>query len=136
MRTKREQFEAALCGRLTIHQRFMIAQHLIAIDTVDAQLETVQTEIDRRMVPVARDQAALDQISGIGPRTAPVIIAEIGTVRSRLPSAAHLSSWAAMCPGQHASAGKHRSRRTPHGQPVGAHGADRGGPGGGSQPAF
>ena len=112
MRTKLAELEAALCGRLTDHQRFMIAQHLIAIDTIDAQLETVQTEIDRRMVPVARELAALDQIPGIGPRTAVVIIAEVGTDMSRFPSAAHLSSWAAMCPGQHASAGKQRSGRT------------------------
>jgi transposase len=112
LRNKLEQVEAALCGRLTDHQRFMIAQHLIAIDTIDAQLAAVQTEIDRRMAPFTRELAALDQIPGIGPRIAPVIIAEVGTDMSRFPSAAHLSSWAAMCPGQHARAGKQRSGRT------------------------
>jgi transposase len=112
MRTKLAELEAALYGRLSEHQRFMIAQHLIASDTIDAQLETVQTEIDRRMAPVARELAALDQIPGIGLRTATVIIAEIGPDMTRFPSAAHLSSWAAMCPGQHASAGKQRSGRT------------------------
>ena len=31
---------------------------------------------------------------------------------TRFPSAAHLVSWAALCPGSDESAGKHRSRRT------------------------
>ena len=33
----------------------------------------------------------------------------------RFPSARHLGSWAAICPGQHESAGKQRSGRTRHG---------------------
>ncbi len=36
---------------------------------------------------------------------------------SRFPSAAHLCSWAALCPGQHESAGKRESGRTRHGNP-------------------
>ena len=134
MRTKLAELEAALCGRLTDHQRFMIAQHLIAIDTIDAQLETVQTEIDRRMVPVARELAALDQIPGIGPRTAVVIIAEVGTDMSRFPSAAHLSSWAGDVPRPACECRQAAFGTDAHGQSVAAHGVDRGGAGGGAQP--
>jgi transposase len=35
----------------------------------------------------------------------------------RFPSAAHLASWAGLCPGNHESAGKRRSGKTRHGSP-------------------
>jgi transposase len=46
-----------------------------------------------------------------------VLIAETGADMSRFPTAAHLSSWAGMCPGNDESAGKRRSGKTRHGNP-------------------
>ena len=40
----------------------------------------------------------LDEIPGIGPNVAQVILAEIGLDMSRFPTAAHLVSWAKLCP--------------------------------------
>ena len=40
----------------------------------------------------------LDEIAGIGPLAAQVIIAEIGLDMSRFPTAGHLVSWAKLCP--------------------------------------
>jgi transposase len=51
-------------------------------------------------------------IPGVSRRTAEVIVAEIGPDMSRFPTAAHLASWAGVCPGNHESAGKHGSGRT------------------------
>ena len=46
---------------------------------------------------------------------AQVVVAEIGVDMRRFPTAGHLSSWAGVCPGNHASAGKVTSGRTRHG---------------------
>ena len=50
-------------------------------------------------------------IPSIKDLSAPVIVSEIGTDMSRFPSAAHLISWACVCPRSDESAGKRRSNR-------------------------
>ncbi len=54
----------------------------------------------------------LTTIPGVQRRTAEVIVAEIGLAPRRFPTAAHLASWAGMCPGNHESAGKRYSGKT------------------------
>jgi transposase len=54
----------------------------------------------------------LDTIPGVNKRTAEVLIAEIGVEMSVFPTAAHLASWAGLCPGNNESAGKHKSGKT------------------------
>jgi transposase len=54
----------------------------------------------------------LRSIPGVERRAAEVMIAEIGADMSVFPSAAHLASWAGLCPGQNESAGKRKSAKT------------------------
>ena len=60
--------------------------------------------------------ALLDPLPGGGQRAAEILMAEIGTEMSRLPSATHRASWAGMCPGQHARGGKRLSGQTRKGR--------------------
>ena len=117
LRKKQDLLQQALTGSLRPHQRFMIAQHLTLIDTLDAQIDLLSEEIDTRLLPFQSKLEALDSVPGVGIWKAQVIIAEIGTDMSRFPTAGHLSSWGAMAPGQHESAGKHFSGRTRKGNP-------------------
>jgi transposase len=117
LRRKRAELAKALAGELTAHQRFLIAQHLALVDFLDEQVAAVSAEVAERLRPFEAQLAVLDSIPGVGPWTAEVIVAEIGTDMSRFPSPGHLASWAGMCPGNRQSAGKRGSGRTRKGSP-------------------
>lgn len=117
LRAKVPQLVRALTGRVGTHQRFLLAQHLAHLDFLDEQIAAVSAEIAERLSPFAAVQANLETIPGVGPRTAETLLAEIGSVVERFPSAGHLASWAGMCPGHDESAGKRRSGKTRKGRP-------------------
>jgi transposase len=56
-------------------------------------------------------------IPGVGEHVAAVIITELGVDMSRFPSAAHVASWAGLCPGLNESAGRQKSTATRKGSP-------------------
>jgi transposase len=112
LRAKRAALEEALVGGLTDHHRLLLGQHLAHIDFLDAQIAQVEAALADHLAPDADLVARLDAIPGVGPRTAEVLLAEVGTAVDRFPSADHLTSWAGVCPGQDESAGKRRSGKT------------------------
>jgi transposase len=112
MRAKREQLEQALAGRMQPHHGFLIAEHLSHIDYLDEAIERLSEQIAVRLTECEEEVALLDTVPGLSRRSAEVLVAEIGTDLSRFPSAAHLASWAGMCPGNHQSGGKRLSGKT------------------------
>jgi transposase len=65
----------------------------------------------------ARRVERLDEIPGIGPLGAQVVLAEIGLDMTRFPTPGHLVSWAKLCPRTIQSGEKHRAGKTGKGNP-------------------
>jgi transposase len=112
LREKREQLVKALEGRVKPHHRFVLAELLCQIDSLDETIARFDEQIQQVGVPFEEAVLLLDTIPGVARRTAEVIVAEIGTDMSRFPSADDLSAWAGVAPGNHESAGKRYSGKT------------------------
>jgi transposase len=75
--------------------------------------ERVCTEATPATVPPLQNAVELwDTIPGIDELAASTLVAEIGADMDQFPTAAHLASWAGLCPGNDVSAGKRRSGKT------------------------
>jgi transposase len=112
LRKKRAELEKALEGVVKPHHRLLIAMYLEQIDLFDEQIADLSQEVALRLRPFEQELARLDGIPGVGRQTAEVLAAEVGFDLSPFPSAAHLASWAGMCPGNNESAGKRKGGRT------------------------
>ena len=101
-----EAFAGLPLGTFDDHHRFLLSRMLARIDAVSADIAAVEAEIGDHLAPFADAVARLDEIPGVGPDVAAVIIAEIGLDMSRFPTPGHLASWAKFAPGINSSAGK------------------------------
>ena len=80
-------------------------------------MATVDAQVEANIAPFRTAVDLITSIPGIKNLGAHVIVSEIGIDMSRFPSAAHLISWACICPGNDESAGKRRSNRMRKGAP-------------------
>ena len=111
LREKLDALEEALEGVVGPHQRFMLATQLRRLSTLDADVETLDAEVARRVGPHRDVLEMVDTIPGVGRRTAETIVAEMETDMDRCATPGHLASWAGVSPGNNRSAGK--SKRSP-----------------------
>src|SRR5437867_1532093 len=126
LRNKIPELRRALEGRVTGHHRFLIQQHWQEMEFLEGQICQFEAEIAGRMKPtaeeVAQAQASLPagapipptpreeaislwmELPGVGRIAASSMVAELGVNMNQFPTAAHLASWAALCPGNNESA--------------------------------
>jgi transposase len=117
IKARPEVLREALRGRVTRHHRFLLRLHLQQVDAINAAIQQIDQEVDQHVEPFRTTVLLLSTIPGIDELSACVILAEIGRDMSRFPTAAHLISWAGLCPRNDESAGKRRSTRMRKGAP-------------------
>jgi transposase len=138
MKTKRPALIKALDGRFDDHHAELARMLLDQIDTLTAQIDKLTTRIDGLLAaaePGAGDDGGnptggakptrselsaverLEEIPGLGSTGAQIILAEIGLDMTRFPTAAHLVSWAKLCPRTIQSGPVTRGGKTGKGNP-------------------
>ncbi|HEX5405359.1 MAG TPA: IS110 family transposase [Pseudonocardiaceae bacterium] len=116
MRKKIPVLQEALTGRFTEHHAFLLSTMLRRIDSVNADIAEVESQIEAVIAPFAAAVRRLDEVVGIGVTAAWILISEIGVDMSRFPTAGHLTSWAKFAPGVSQSAGRRKGNgATGHG---------------------
>ncbi len=115
MRSKLDQIVASIDGITTPLQRKLLAQIIDHIDDLNRRIGELDKLVQAYMAEYEAAIEAIDEIPGIARRSAEVILAEIGIDMSRFPSAAHLCSWAGICPGNYQSAGRRKHGKTTKG---------------------
>lgn len=112
LRKKLPALRQALYGRFEDHHALLVRLSLEHLEQLEAMIAQLDAEVDRVTAPFSAARDRLDTITGVGKRAAECIIAEIGEDMTRFPTAAHLASWAGLCPGNNITGGKRRSGST------------------------
>ena len=120
LRVKIPQLQTALEGQVRDHHRFLLRSLLRQLQFLEAEIELLDARLDqigREHLDLAE---ALDRritVPGVDRVAAWSFIAEMGIDVAQFPTAAHLASWAGVCPGNNESAGKRISSKTRKGSP-------------------
>jgi transposase len=112
LRVKIPALREALTSRFSGHHAVVVSAILSKLDFLDELITSLTVEIEQVICPFSRQIELLDSIPGIDQRTAQGLLAEIGVDMTVFGAAARLASWAAVCPGNHESAGKSKSGTT------------------------
>ena len=116
LRAKIPELRVALEGLVRDHHRFLLKLVLDQLDFLTTTIDQLSQRI-QEISPQPFQEAVrlLSTADGIQQRTAENVLAETGTDMAQFPSAKHISSWAAVCPGNNESAGKRKSGKTAKG---------------------
>jgi transposase len=112
LRAKIPALRQALHGQFRPVHAFLIGQILTKIDFLEETITALSEAIDAHLRPFDAIVQRLMTIPGVKRRTATTLLVETGGDMTRFPTAAHLCSWGAMCPGLNESAGKRRTGKT------------------------
>ncbi len=114
LREKLGQLREALNGCVLDYHRVMLRELLANLQEIERRLGRIDERIEALLAPYAAIVERWQQIPGVDRVSAAVLLAEIGPDAAQFPTAAHLSSWAGICPGNHQS-GQKRGRGTTRG---------------------
>ena len=141
MKAKHAALIEALTGRFDDHHAELARMLLDQVDALNAQIGKLTSRIEDLVAAIPAAQgidadgatgpgagtgpgapvlpaiARLDEIPGISPFGAQIILAEIGLDMTRFTTAGHLVSWARLCPRTIQSGAKNRSGKTGKGNP-------------------
>jgi transposase len=120
LRVKIPQLRLALAEKIRSQHRFLLRRWVDQIQFVEheiALLEERLEDIGRQRPELAQAVAGWDTIPGIDRVAAWALLAEIGDNMAQFPTAERLASWAALCPGNHESAGQRLRGTTRQGSP-------------------
>jgi transposase len=117
LKASRETLVESLRGNVRDHHRFLIKLHLDQVDALNKAVRELEARVEEHLGPFRKNVEILTTMPGVSETAANVIVSEIGSDMARFPSAAHLVSWAGLCPRSDESAGKRRSSRIRHGAP-------------------
>jgi transposase len=117
LRQKLPALRQALLGRFSGHHALLASHMLSHVDDLDHSIDGLSEEIAERLRPFATELDLLQTITGVGLRSAEVMLAELGADMSRFPTDRHCASWVKLSPGNDESAGKRRSGKTGKGNP-------------------
>jgi len=112
LKEKIPQLKQALQGQVREHHRFLLAEYLDEWDALGDRIGRIEAKIDTRVRPYESAVTLWQTLPGVDWVTACNLVAEIGVDMKQFPTAQHLASWAALCPGNHESAGKRKSGKT------------------------
>jgi transposase len=112
LKTKIPQLQQALEGRVREHHRFLLAEYLNEWDSLEDRIRRLESEIDVHIRPFESAVTLWQTLPGVERVTACSLVAEIGVDLKQFATGQHLASWAALCPGNHESAGKRKSGKT------------------------
>lgn len=112
MLPKKLELLQAMDGFLSSIQKQLVKAILDHIDDMTKRIKDLDDIIHNQMKGYEDAIRKIDELSGIGKRSAEVIVSEIGVDMSHFSSDAHISSWSGLCPGNNESAGKRKSGKS------------------------
>lgn len=109
LKASKEEIAFAVEGCFTEHHKFMIRAIRTSVSNIEAGIEHLDAEIERRMQPFEAQIRQLCEIPGMDVASVNELLAEIGVDMEVFPTAEHLTSWAGLAPGNNESAGKKKA---------------------------
>jgi len=94
------------------HHRFLLVEYLDEWKALGERIQRIEGEIDKRITPFEEAVALWQTMPGVDHVTACNLVAEVGVDMQPFPTSQQLASWAALCSGNHESAGKRMTSNT------------------------